>query len=62
MELKCTMPPEHLFEELPDAPPRKPRARSGGGNYRGGNRSGGRRPGGQGGGGNRGRSGPPRRK
>jgi ATP-dependent RNA helicase RhlB len=62
MELKCTMPPETLFEELPDAPPRKPRARSGGGNYRGGNRSGGRRPGGQGGGGNRGRSGPPRRK
>ena len=62
MELKCTIPPEHLFEELPDAPPRKPRARSGGGNYRGGNRSGGRRPGGQGGGGNRGRSGPPRRK
>ena len=56
MELKCTMPPENLFEELPDAPPRKPRARSGGGNYRDGNRSGGRS-----GGGNRGRSGPPRR-
>ena len=56
MELKCTIPPENLFEELPDAPPRKPRARSGGGNYRGGNRSGGRS-----GGGNRGRSGPPRR-
>lgn len=56
MELKCTMPPENLFEELPDAPPRKPRARSGGGNYRGGNR-----PGGRSGGGNRGRSGPPRR-
>lgn len=62
MELKCKMPPEELFAELPDAPPRKPRSHSGGGNYRGGNRSGGRRPDEQGRGGNRGRSGPPRRK
>ena len=56
MELKCKMPPEKFFAELPDAPPRKPRPRSSGGRPGGGNRSGGRS-----GGGNRGRSGPPRR-
>lgn len=40
MELKCNMPTEELLEELPPAPPRKPRQRS----SQGGNRSGGRRP------------------
>ncbi len=55
MELKCTMAPEELLEELPPAPPRKrkPRPQSGG-NRQGGNR----RPGGP----NRGGGGrPPRR-
>ena len=61
MELKCKMPPEELFAELPDAPPRKPRPRSSGGRSGGGNRSGGNRSGGRSGGGQRGRSGPPRR-
>ena len=61
MELKCTMPPEELFVELPEAPPRKPRPRSSGGRTGGGNRSGGHRSGGHSGGGNRSRSGPPRR-
>ena len=61
MELKCTMPPEELFAELPEAPPRKPRPRSSGGRTGGGNRSGGHRSGGHSGGGNRSRSGPPRR-
>jgi ATP-dependent RNA helicase RhlB len=61
MELKCKMPPEELFAELPDAPPRKPRPRSSGGRPGGGNRSNGNRSGGRSGGGNRGRSGPPRR-
>ena len=56
MELKCKMPPEELFAELPDAPPRKPRTRSSGGYRTSNNRSGGRSYGG-----NRGRSGPPRR-
>lgn len=50
MELKCKMPPEELFEELPDAPPRKPRPRSSSGNRSGGNRSGGNRSGGRSGG------------
>ncbi|MBN2164587.1 MAG: DEAD/DEAH box helicase [Pontiellaceae bacterium] len=37
MELKCTMPPEELFEELPPAPPRqrKPRSGNAGGNRQG---------------------------
>jgi ATP-dependent RNA helicase RhlB len=61
MELKCTMPPEELFAELPEAPPRKPRPRSSGGRTGGGNHSGGHRSGGHSGGGNRSRSGPPRR-
>ena len=30
MELKCTMPPDELLEELPPAPPRKRKPRSGG--------------------------------
>ena len=38
MELKCLMPTEEMLEELPAAPPRKRKPRSGG------NRSGGRRP------------------
>ena len=38
MELKCLMPPEELLEELPSAPPRKRKPRSGG------HRQGGRRP------------------
>ncbi len=42
MELKCTMPPEELFEELPSAPPRKRKPRSGG--PRQGGRQGGHRP------------------
>ena len=63
MELKCTMPPEELFEDLPPAPPRKPRPRSsGGGPRQGGHRphGGHKRPGGgqRHGGGTR----PPRRK
>ncbi len=54
MELKCSMAPEELLEELPPAPPRKRRPRpQGGGNRHGG----GRRPGGNRGGGGR----PPRR-
>jgi ATP-dependent RNA helicase RhlB len=54
MELKCSMAPEELLEELPPAPPRKHRPRPQGS----GNRSGGgRRPGGNRGGGGR----PPRR-
>jgi ATP-dependent RNA helicase RhlB len=40
-ELKCSMPPEELLEELPPAPPRKRKPRSGG---HGGHRQGGRRP------------------
>ena len=55
MELKCSMAPEELLEELPSAPPRKRRPRP-----EGGHRQGGRRPQGGGqrrsGGGNR----PPR--
>ncbi len=38
MELKCTMPPEELFEELPPAPPRKRKPRSSGGPRQGGHR------------------------
>jgi ATP-dependent RNA helicase RhlB len=45
MELKCAMPPESLFEELPPAPPRKHKPRSGGGSRQGG-RGGPRRSGG----------------
>jgi ATP-dependent RNA helicase RhlB len=58
MELKCSMAPEELLQELPPAPPRKKRPPrrdagkshgggrrpSGGGPRSGGNRSGGRRP------------------
>ena len=38
MELKCTMPPEELLEELPPAPPRKRNPRPNGGNRQGGHR------------------------
>jgi len=38
MELKCSMPPEELFEDLPPAPPRKHRPRSSGGPRQGGHR------------------------
>jgi ATP-dependent RNA helicase RhlB len=63
-ELTCSMPPEELLEDLPAAPPRKPRSRSGGGSHKGGQRphGGHRRPGGgqrRNGGGQRR---PPRRK
>ena len=55
MELKCSMAPEELLEELPHAPPRKrrpPRRDSGGGHGggrrpHGGSRGGGHRPGGR---------------
>ncbi len=42
MELKCLMPPEELLEELPPAPPRKHRPRTGA--QSGGRHGGGRRP------------------
>ena len=53
MELKCTMPPQELLEELPPAPPRKRRPPRRDGDSRGGRRpsqgGGQRRSGGQGG-------------
>ena len=54
MELKCLMPTEEMLEELPAAPPRKHRPRTGGANRQGGHRP-------HGGGGPRRSGGGPRR-